>query len=87
MGPPAARHGLRRRNNCSAGGIRVGPNGDDAATFVPVIAGPSGEAAPRSETATTSVIEIELAGMVARVCGLVGADALAEVLTAVKRVG
>jgi hypothetical protein len=35
----------------------------------------------------SSVIEIELAGMVVRVRGRVAADALAEVLAAVKRVG
>ena len=87
----ARRHGLRPqqlfgwRHQARAG--RLALNEEDAATFVPVIAGASGEAAPRVATVMNSVIEIELAGTIVRVRGLVGVDALAEVLTAVKRVG
>jgi transposase len=91
----ARRHGLRPqqlfgwRHQARTG--RLALNEGDAATFVPVIADASGEAALRSATgrsaATSSVIEIELVGVVVRVRGLVPADALAEVLTAVKRAG
>ena len=87
----ARQHGLRPqqlfgwRHQARTG--RLALNGDGAATFVPVIADASGEAAPRVATTMSSVIEIELAGMVVRVRGRVAGDALAEVLAAVKRVG
>ena len=91
----ARQHGLRPqqlfgwRHQARSGRLTL--NDGDAVTFVPVIAQASGEAGLRCGTAgsaaTNSVIEIELAGMVVRVRGLVPADALAEVLTAVKRAG
>ena len=87
----ARRHGLRPqqlfgwRHQARMG--RLALNGDGASAFVPVVAEASGEAAPCAAAATGAVIEIELAGMTVRLRGRVGADALAEVLTAVKRVG
>jgi hypothetical protein len=56
-------------------------NGGDPPAFVPMIA-----TAPASCTAmASSAIEIEVAGMIVRVRGRVVADALVEVLAAVKR--
>jgi transposase len=91
----ARRHGLRPqqlfawRHQARTG--RLALNEGEATTFVPVVAEASGEAALPSATwrsaPTGSVIEIELAGMVVRVRGRVAAEALAEVLTAVKRAG
>ena len=86
----ARRHGLRPqqlfgwRHQARMGQLAL--NGDDAAAFVPVISEGCGEAAPRLAATVTSMIEIELAGMTVRVRGVVPADALAEVLMAVKRV-
>jgi len=90
----ARQHGIRPqqlfgwRHQARMGRLAV--NGDDAATaatFVPVIADAPGEARRRPPAAMSAVIEIEFAGMVVRVRGVVPADALAEVLAAVKRAG
>ncbi len=87
----ARRHGLRPQQlfgwRHQARMERLAVNRDVAAAFVPVVADGSDEGVSRSPAASTrSVIEIELAGMIVRVCGRVPAEALAEVLTAVKRV-
>jgi hypothetical protein len=66
---------------------RLAVNRNVPAAFVPVVAAASSEDVSHSPAASTSsVIEIELAGMIVRVRGRVPAEALAEVLTAVKRV-
>jgi transposase len=87
----ARRHGIRPqqlfgwRHQARMGRLAV--NGDEFASFVPVIADGSGEGVSCSSAAATScVIEIELAGVIVRVRGEVTAGALAEVLAAVKRV-
>jgi hypothetical protein len=60
-------------------------NGDDRPAFVPMIT--DGAAAPRLRAVPAeSAIEIEVAGTIVRVRGRVAADALVEVLAAVKRV-
>ena len=88
----ARRHGLRPQQlfgwRHQARMERLAVNRDVAAAFVPVVADGSDEGVSRSPAASTrSEIEIELAGMIVRVRGRVPAEALAEVLTAVKRVG
>jgi len=87
----ARRHGLRPQQlfgwRHQARMERLAVNRDVAAAFVPVVADGSDEGVSRSPAASTrSEIEIELAGMIVRVRGRVPAEALAEVLTAVKRV-
>jgi hypothetical protein len=59
-------------------------NGGDPPAFVPMIT--DGATAPPSrDFMAGSAIEIEVAGMIVRVRGRVMADALVEVLAAVKR--
>jgi transposase len=86
----ARRHGLRPqqlfgwRHQARRGELTV--NGDDKPAFVPAVADGSGGTAPPSRAFLTgSAIEIEVAGMIVRVRGRVMADALVEVLAAVKR--
>ena len=87
----ARRHGIRPQQlfgwRHQARMERLAVNRNVPAAFVPVVAAASSEDVSRSPAASTSsVIEIELAGMIVRVRGRVPAAALAEVLTAVKRV-
>ena len=84
----ARRHGLRPqqlfgwRHQARNGELAV--NGGDPPAFVPMIT--DGATAPPSrDFMAGSVIEIEVAGMIVRVHGRVVADALVEVLAAVKR--
>jgi transposase len=86
----ARRHGLRPqqlfgwRHQARHGALAV--NDDDKPAFVPALADGSGAGAPPSRAFLTGAIEIEVAGMIVRVRGRVMADALVEVLAAVKRV-
>jgi transposase len=87
----ARRHGIRPQQlfgwRHQARMERLAVNRNVPAAFVPVVAAASSEDVSHSPAASTSsVIEIELAGMIVRVRGRVPAEALAEVLTAVKRV-
>ena len=91
----ARRHGLRpqqlfgwrhyaRNGQLDARNGQFGGNGGDPPSFVPMIT--DGATAPASCAAMAgSAIEIEVAGMIVRVRGRVMADALVEVLAAVKR--
>jgi transposase len=84
----ARRHGLRPqqlfgwRHQARKGELAVSGGGTPA--FVPMIT--DGATAPASRAVSAdSTIEIELAGMIMRVRRRVAADALVEVLAAVKR--
>jgi transposase len=84
----ARRHGLRPqqlfgwRHQIRNGGLAV--DGGSPPAFVPMIT--DGATAPASRSAMVgSAIEIEVAGMIVRVRGRVMAEALGEVLAAVKR--
>ena len=84
----ARRHGLRPqqlfgwRHYARSG--QFGGNGGDPPAFVPMIT--DGATAPASCAAMAgSAIEIEVAGLIVRVRGRVMAEALVEVLAAVKR--
>jgi transposase len=81
----ARRHGLRPQQlfgwRHQARNGRLAVNGGEPPAFVPMIT----DGASRTVVAE-SAIEIELAGMIVRVRGRVAADALVEVLAAVKRV-
>ena len=84
----ARRHGLRPqqlfgwRHQIRNGGLAV--DGGSPPAFVPMIT--DGATAPASRGAMVgSAIEIEVAGMIVRVRGRVMAEALGEVLAAVKR--
>ena len=88
MSEVARRHGLRPqqlfgwRHYARNGQLAV--NGGDPPAFVPMIT--DGAMAPAScGTMAGSAIEIEVAGMIVRVRGRVVAEALVEVLAAVKR--
>jgi transposase len=84
----ARRHGLRPqqlfswRQQARIGELAV--NGGDTPAFVPMITDSATAPGSRAVSAD-STIEIELAGMIVRVRGRVAADALVEVLAAVKR--
>jgi transposase len=84
----ARRHGLRPQQlfgwRHQARNGRLAVNGGDPPAFVPMITDGAPAAASRTVVAD-SAIEIEVAGMIVRVRGRVAADALAEVLAAVKR--
>src|SRR6266446_4109845 len=74
----ARRHGLRPQQlfgwRHQARMERLAVNRDVAAAFVPVVADGSDEGVSRSPAASPrAVIEIELAGMIVRVCGGVAA--------------
>ena len=91
----ARRHGLRpqqlfgwrhyaRNGQLDARNRQLAVNGGEPPAFVPMIT--DGATAPASCAAMAgSAIEIEVAGMIVRVRGRVMADALVEVLAAVKR--
>jgi transposase len=85
----ARRHGLRPQQlfawRHQARNGRLAVNGGDPPAFVPMITDGAPASASRTVVAE-SAIEIELAGMIVRVRGRVAADALVEVLAAVKRV-
>lgn len=84
----ARRHGLRPqqlfgwRHYARNGQLAV--NSGDPPAFVPMITDGATASASRAAMAG-SAIEIEVAGMIVRVHGQVAADALVEVLAAVKR--
>jgi transposase len=84
----ARRHGLRPQQLFGwrhyARNGQFGGNGGDPPAFVPMIT--DAATAPASCAAMAgSAIEIEVAGMIVRVRGRVMAEALVEVLAAVKR--
>jgi transposase len=85
----ARRHGIRPqqlfgwRHHARAGGLRG--NVDQPPAFVPIATEASCGSMRVATGAAGSAIEIEVAGMVVRVRGLVAAAALAEVLRAVQR--
>jgi transposase len=88
----ARRHGMRPqqlfgwRHQARSGRLALAAAGLPA--FVPIVADRSGENAALASAvlAGPSSIEIELRGMIVRVRGRVAAEALAEVLAAVKSV-
>jgi transposase len=84
----ARRHGIRPqqlfgwRHQARAGRLALA----GAAAFVPIVTDGSGQGPAQRSAAAGSGIEIELGEAVVRVRGRVAADALAEVLAAVKSI-